>query len=231
MAKSAPPSHSSKLSPLRPRSPVSHLLTFPRRISHQETPLERFDVSSHTTGVPGRSEQFPPAIDELHPTDPGALCKHLVGLVSRLQPLLPASCSWLEPGSIEVVGEHPVDAGGVADVWVGKMGDRRIAIKAYRFYSSSNYLPTYLVSGAYLQVSHWLRAYPQRFYKEALACSRLKDRNIVPFIGAYSAPKYPLALVFKFMDNLNLREYLRDNEDAGRRELVRSLHCIPCSSY
>ena len=146
MAKSAPPSHSSKLSPLRPRSPVSHLLTFPRRISHQETPLERFDVSSHTTGVPGRSEQFPPAIDELHPTDPGALCKHFVGLVSRLQPLLPASCSWLEPGSIEVVGEHPVDAGGVADIRIGKLGNRTVAVKIYRYDSSSNHSATCAVS-------------------------------------------------------------------------------------
>ena len=222
----------SKRSSLHPKVPFSRLLTYLRLISHPKALLERVSVPSPTVDA-GQSESFPIEIDQPFPISYGALCEHvhLVDLVRHLRSLLPSGCEWLEQGALEVVGEHPVDAGGVADVWVGKMGDRRIAIKAYRFYSSSNYLPTYLVSGAYLQVSHWLRAYPQRFYKEALACSRLKDRNIVPFIGVYSAPKYPLALVFELMDNLNLREYLRDNEDAGRRELVRSLHCIPCSSY
>ena len=43
----------------------------------------------------------------------------------------------------------------------------------------------------------------------------------MPFIGVYSTLEYPMALVFEFMDRLNLREYLRNNKDVGRRELVR----------
>ena len=72
--------------------------------------------------------------------------EHLIDLVSRLPPLLPDSCEWLEQGALSVVGEHPVDAGSVADVWVGMMGHRKVAIKSYRYYSSSDYLPTYVVS-------------------------------------------------------------------------------------
>ena len=42
----------------------------------------------------------------------------------------------------------------------------------------------------------------------------------MPFIGIYSTPEYPLALVFEFMGHMNLREYLRDKNDISRLELV-----------
>lgn len=41
------------------------------------------------------------------------------------------------------------------------------------------------------------------------------------FIGVYSTLEHPFALVFEFMEHRNLREYLRNNHDVGRRELVR----------
>ena len=64
-----------------------------------------------------------------------------------------------------------------------------------------------------------------------LACSHLNEGSIVPFIGVYSTSKYPLALVFEFMDHLNLGEYLRSRVEVGRRELVRFCYYICCSSY
>ena len=79
--------------------------------------------------------------------DSRAAREHLIDLVSRLPPLLPDGCEWLEKGALQVIGEHPFDAGSIADVWVGLMGNRRkVAIKAYRYCSSSDYLPTYVVS-------------------------------------------------------------------------------------
>lgn len=61
-----------------------------------------------------------------------------------------------------------------------------------------------------------------------LACSRLKDGNITPFIGVFSTPMYPLALVFDFMEHLNLREYLRNHKDVGRCELVSFRRYVCC---
>lgn len=57
-----------------------------------------------------------------------------------------------------------------------------------------------------------------------MTCSRLNDggKSFVPFIGIYSTRDHPFALVFKFMDHLNLRGYLGDNKNVGRLELVRS---------
>ena len=138
MAKPVVPLCSSKRFALRPRSPVSHHFISPRHIFHSNALL---NAPSHVTGTPGQS----------HPTDPGAIRQHLVELASRLRPLLSASCgtSWLEQGSIEVIGEHPIDAGGVADILAGKMGNRKVAIKVYRCNSSSNCSMTFTVSATY----------------------------------------------------------------------------------
>lgn len=58
--------------------------------------------------------------------------------------------------------------------------------------------------------------------------SRLNDndKNFVPFIAIYSTREHPFGLVFKFMDNSNLRSYLRNNQDTARLELVRFHHPI-----
>jgi hypothetical protein len=102
-------------------------------------------------GVNVSNQPESPEIDQSLPIDLVALCEHLVDLVLHLRPLLPDSCRWMEQGALEIIGAYPFAAGGIADVWVGIMGDRKVAIKSYRCYSSSNYLPTYVVSGTYLR--------------------------------------------------------------------------------
>ncbi|KAF9646942.1 kinase-like protein [Thelephora ganbajun] len=142
-------------------------------------------------------------LDQRLQTHPGVLCE----LLRHLRSLLPGDFEWLEEEAIEVASDHPFDAGGTADILIGTMGNRKVAIKRYRLHSFSDYLPTYVV-------------YRQGFCNEALACSRFTNQNFVPFIGIYSTPKYPMCLVFECMDHLNLKEYLRKNEHVGRRELL-----------
>ena len=131
-----------------PKNHFPRLPTTLRLIFHPNTPLERGCVPSGTAGVHHDQSMPPPlGVERSLPIDPDALREHLVDLVSHLPPLLPDSCKWLEQGDLEFFGEQPIDAGGIADVWVGMMGDRKIAIKSYRYYSSSDYLPIYVVSG------------------------------------------------------------------------------------
>ena len=140
----------SKRSPFLLRGSFSYLLASLRLVFHPKTLLEGVDpVPYYTTDVPNRPEHFPPEPDRSPLTDPDVLCEHLVDLVRHLRPLLPGSCEWLGQGSLEVVGDHPVDAGGIADVWIGKVDNRRVAVKSYRFHSSSDHLPTYMVSGTH----------------------------------------------------------------------------------
>jgi len=69
-----------------------------------------------------------------------------VNLDDRLRQSLPSSCMWFGEGDLELVGTHPIDAGGFADVWEGEMGGRRVAVKSYRCYLSGNCAPTFEVS-------------------------------------------------------------------------------------
>lgn len=48
----------------------------------------------------------------------------------------------------------------------------------------------------------------------------------MPFIGIYSSPEHPSALIFEFMDHLDLGVYLRNNKDVGRLELVGSNYIL-----
>jgi len=134
-------------SSFRSKCPLSRLLTSIRLIFCPDTSLKGASSTSCPVSGPAQSELFPPDFDRPPQADPDALCEHLVGLVSHLRSLLPSCCKWLEQGSLEFVGEYPVDAGGTADVWAGKMGDRTIAIKTYRCYSSTDCVMTYTVSG------------------------------------------------------------------------------------
>ena len=97
------------------------------------------------TNIPDWSGPAPQRNDRSLPIDPDALREHLIDLVSRIPSLLPESGEWLERGVLDVVGEHPIAAGDVADVWVGMMGNRKVAIKSYRYCSTSNYMPAYVV--------------------------------------------------------------------------------------
>ena len=138
----------SKHTPFCPKGPFSHFLTSLRLILYPKRSLEGLDSASSATDVFDQLEPFLPEVDRsLRVGHPGVvLYEHLANLVRCLRPLLPGCCEWLERGALEVIGEHPVDAGGVADVWVGEMGNRKVAIKAYRCDSSSDFFPTYTVS-------------------------------------------------------------------------------------
>ena len=109
---------------LRTMGLFSRLLASLRLLLHLKTPLEGSDAPSRTTGAPDQSELFPLEIGQSPSIDPGPLCEHLVGLVRHLRSPLLASCEWLERGALEFVGGRPIDAGGVADIWIGEMDNR-----------------------------------------------------------------------------------------------------------
>jgi len=104
------------------------------------------DVQLEGDGVLSHSihyhHQSPPQIDHSPATDPGTL----VDLVDLLWSSLPPGYRRLEQDDLKVIGTHPIDAGGFADVWVCEMGDRTVAVKSYRRYTSADCIPTYNVS-------------------------------------------------------------------------------------
>ena len=121
------------------QSPFSRLLSSLHLNCHPETLFEEAGVPSHVTEAPEQSASSPWTIKDL-----------LDHVRNHLRPWLSDSCKWLEQEALEINTKKPIAAGGAAEVWVGRMGDRDVVVKSYRCYSSSSYLPTCKVSGIYI---------------------------------------------------------------------------------
>ena len=127
-----------------------HLRLFfhPRRIP----PLtgahhERCDLPSREVDVLDHPLLFPSEVDLSSMTNPGTPPEYLVDAVHSLGPFLPIECELLGQEDLKIVGPHPIDAGGFADVWIGERCDgTKVAIKSHRHYSSSSCLSVCLVS-------------------------------------------------------------------------------------
>ena len=79
-------------------------------------------------------------------SNPGTPPNSLVSCVRHLEEFLPDGCQLLGPDDLKITGSVPVDAGGLADVWIGEKNGTTVAIKSFRYYVSQSPLPVYLVS-------------------------------------------------------------------------------------
>jgi serine/threonine protein kinase len=63
----------------------------------------------------------------------------------------------------------------------------------------------------------------QRFCNEVHVCDLLRHGgvDVVPLVGVYSTDTHPLVLVYEYADNLDLRQYLRNEPNVRRLDLVR----------
>lgn len=112
------------------------------RLNNSPKPLDLF---TSPTNAPDQPDPPMPEIEQQLPTGSDVSCEHLVELVLHLRPLLPG-CEWLEEGTLEFLGDFPIDAGDFVNTLVGVRGNRRFAVKHYRLHSSSSYFPTFIVS-------------------------------------------------------------------------------------
>ena len=124
---------------------ISRLLAYLLLILRLDSRPEEGNLSPYTNRDQS-SSSTPEIYQGIPPTNTGARWESLVELVSRLQPLLPSDREWLKEGTIKPAGDLPVNAGGVADILVGMRGNHKVAVKRYRTFSSSDYLPTYAAS-------------------------------------------------------------------------------------
>jgi len=51
---------------------------------------------------------------------------------------MPSPYRWLDPEDIKLVGEHPIGAGGFANIWEVTHNGRKAVLKSYRCYVSSD---------------------------------------------------------------------------------------------
>ena len=108
-------------------------------------------------------------------------------------------------------------------MWRGSLHGVAVAVKSLRYYSSPELDPAEvgLVSLPPVHiVNAMLIAHPQRFLKEVSTSTQLSHPNIVPFLGVYSTPTHPLAILYEMMDNLDLGHYLVQHQNVSRLKLV-----------
>ena len=59
----------------------------------------------------------------------------------------------------------------------------------------------------------------QRFRNEVHACSLLPPTDTL-LVGVYSTETHPFGLIYEYMDNLDLKQYLKSEPNVGRLNLV-----------
>lgn len=62
--------------------------------------------------------------------------QHYAQMAQDLRPSMPSTCRWVDPEVIRLVGEHPIGAGGFADIWEVTYNGRKAVLKSYRCYIS-----------------------------------------------------------------------------------------------
>jgi len=59
-------------------------------------------------------------------------------MAQDLRPSIPSTCRWVDPEDIKLVGEHPIGAGGFANIWEVTHNGRKAVLKSYRCYILSD---------------------------------------------------------------------------------------------
>ena len=142
----------SKCLPFYARDAFPRLLLYlcpffrPQKTPSRSTHHDWYSMSSLPFDALGHSPSLPPEIDLSPTNNSSSTSEHFVDAVQNLTPFLPNGCEMLGQGDLRIASSRPINAGGFADVWVGEKDGTKVAIKSYRYYSSSSCLPIYLVS-------------------------------------------------------------------------------------
>ena len=64
--------------------------------------------------------------------------QHYAQMAQNLRSSMPFPCRWLDPEDIKLVGEHPIGAGGFANIWKATRNGRKAVLKSYRCSISSD---------------------------------------------------------------------------------------------
>jgi len=143
-------------------------------------------------------------------------------MAQDLRPSLQSACPWFGSEDVELIGNHPIAAGGFSDIWEGMYDGRKVVLKSYRCYMSFNVTQVIAVHHNRSLLRCNAEILLQRFYNEVHVWTLLhgRDANVVPLLGVYSTETHPFGLVYEYMDGLDLKQYLGNDPNVGRLKLV-----------
>lgn len=63
-----------------------------------------------------------------------SLSQHYLQIARVLQSFMPPTCRLSSLEDVKPIGDHPIAAGGVADIWEAVYDGRKVVLKSYRCY-------------------------------------------------------------------------------------------------
>ena len=148
--------------------------------------------------------------------------QHYSYMAQVLRPFTSSICHSLDSQDVKPIGRHPTAAGGSADVWEGVHGGRKVALKSYRCYVTSDAATVVEVHCVHGPRSEYTTDISQRLCNEVRVWSLLYygGVDIVPLVGVYSTETHPFTLVYEYAHGLDLQQYLKGEPRVGRLNLV-----------
>jgi serine/threonine protein kinase len=110
---------------------------------------------------------------------------------------------------VVLVGSHYVAIGEHADLWIGDMSNKKVAVKVLRGGSSSN--------------PDFLDKFKQRLEKEARVWRSLEHPNVSEFYGLAFNFGYMPALILPFYGHGNVVDYVRNKDNTAKLDMVKQI--------
>jgi len=116
----------------------------------------------------------------------------------------------LLPKSVQIQVDYnrldtPLYQGGFADIWRGRYQDYHVAVKVLRVYANDNF-----------------EKLASRFCKEVVTWKTLFHPNVLPLLGVVRGGRH-FVMISKWMENGNINEFIKANQDANRFELLKDV--------
>ncbi|EIN13389.1 kinase-like protein [Punctularia strigosozonata HHB-11173 SS5] len=136
-----------------------------------------------------------------------------IGSPHRCMRLLRRLCSQSEclpsshmlHGDLVKLGDGAVATGGSADVWLGRFGSQRVAMKVLRIHVDR------------------VQKIASKFCEEASLWKRLSHRNILVYHGVAPPNLFPLCMVSEWHPFRNVLDYVCEHPEANRPGLIRDV--------
>lgn len=106
-------------------------------------------------------------------------------------------------------GSHYIGIGEHADLWEGRMFDKKVAVKVLRGGSSSH--------------PNFLQKFKERLEQYARVWQDLQHPNVAEFIGLAFNFGYMPALILSFYGNGTVVEYVKEKDNEARLDMVKQI--------
>lgn len=122
----------------------------------------------------------------------------------------------------------PFDSGGYSSVFKATFKERAVVVKTLNVAAQAEREKLHRVSGPDLRTpKRSFTPHLQLLVKEVVGWKWLRHQNVLPFVGVTFTSSTPISIVSEMMENGNITDFVRENQDYNRVKLVSEAEVIP----